>query len=178
MSVEQDILDASKAFLREWGYEVVPSSAGEPNLYFENRILVGAVYVLKNIEELRGNWESIQESFFRRHAPGLRASGQKSLNVVLAYLIVDETTSSIIEELEYNFVASRKIIRVGVCSENVADCLLPLAPILSEKKFTLQDPIEVLQNTLRFSPQEMEALLDADEDRLIRLKLEAIRSET
>lgn len=175
--MDNRIPSETKSLLEKWGYTVLETNEGKTRLYFEDSTIVGSVYFLESSESLESEWEKMQEQFFTRYAPNLRNAGQKSLNVNLVFLISEEIASSIVESLEYNFVASRKIVRSGITLGTLEQALTPLAPILATGTFAVEDPVQILRENLRFSNNEMEAMVENDPDRLIRLKLETLRNE-
>ena len=171
------ILQESKKLLEHWGYTAIFAPDSTSPLYFEDSVVVGAIYLLDSTVNLESSWERLQESFFSRYAPDLRNAGQKSLNVILVFLVTEEKETALSESLDYNFVASRKIVRTGIKLGTLLSALTPLAPLLSKSTLTLEDPLQILKDRLEFKDIEMEAVIDKDSDRLVKLKLEALRNE-
>lgn len=170
METPTEIIDQAETILELWKYKVLRYDG---YLAFEDATLVGCVAAFETLTSLESNWEAIQNSFFSRFALDLRRSGEKSLNVNLLLLVVENGEDKLVRNLENDFVAARKIVRTGVTHTTVKESLLSLAEIQNKAPLQINDPLEVLRDELGFDDKQFEALLDEDDGRLLRLALEA-----
>lgn len=131
-----DIGTHSEIILREAGYDTWAwTGASPPVICFENATLAGFIHIFGSAEDLLTSWEAAQQRILARHAPALRAAGNKAWNVYSVFL-TSEFSPALqweIEKLEEDFTLTRKIARTAIQSvEDLAVVLMPLAPIKSQ----------------------------------------------
>lgn len=139
-----DIATQAEILLRGARYETWPSTGVSPAVTcFENAAVIGFVHVFSSADELLARWEAAQQAVLSRHSAALRAAGAKAWNVYSVFLAGEQapTLQRAVERIEENFTLTRKIARVGVCTQDdVESVLLPLTavkaqPVLSDTDF-------------------------------------------
>jgi hypothetical protein len=159
-----DIGTQSEIILREAGYDTWAwTGASPPVICFENATLVGFIHVFDSAEDLLVSWEAAQQRILARHAPALRAAGNKAWNVYSVFLTseLSRALQREIEKLEEDFTLTRKIARTAIQGvEDLAVVLMPLVPIKSQPLLDNAAVAERLRTRAKDVPvQALEAFL-------------------
>lgn len=138
-----DIAAQAEGVLRDAGYDTWNTPLVT---CFENSAVIGFLHVYDSPEQLLVRWEASQQAVLSRYGAALRTAGAKAWNVYSVFLApgAPSVRQREIEQIEENFVLTRKIVRTGIrLHEDVARALLPLVaikaqPVLSDTDFQLR----------------------------------------
>lgn len=175
-----DIAAQAEVILRDAGYDTWQWPGIHTSVTcFENAAIIGFLHVFDSPEQLLTRWEASQQSVLSRYSTALRAAGAKAWNVYSVFLAPGAASAPQreIEQIEENFVLTRKIVRTGIrLHEDIERALLPL--ILVKAQTVLSDTNFQLRLTERLRdvpPAVLAAFLDnRSADEVARLLAEAI----
>lgn len=168
------ILDA-RSVLEIAGFRVALIPDTRPSLYFEDKSVLGVLFVTDTVGEILSDWRSLQDQFIRRNSSHLMLDPLKAWNLYSIFLTPDVASASELSKLslvEEDFRSTRKIVRAGVIGmpdvETSLGALIPLRRILS---LAPDDIKQRLGDRLGGPGAPLHALLDTTEVGAIAAKL-------
>ena len=139
-----NILSDVKAVLHTAGYVTHMPQPTSTSLYFEDSYVLGVVFTLTTVNDIRTSWETLQDRFLRENAKRLVLDPFKAWN---CYTVLLTPESAIKEDatalcaIEEDFRGTRKIVRSGVSTRT--DVELALAPLLPLRRLVSLTPENV-----------------------------------
>jgi hypothetical protein len=128
-----DLLAETRSVLEKADYSVYKPSIRDSILYFEDRTVLGFVWVASSSRQLFQGWQTEQDSFLKSSAKRIAAAPSKAWNIYSVFLTddnADSETQQKISAIQEDFRSTRKIAQSGlVIPQDVVNALLPLLPI-------------------------------------------------
>jgi hypothetical protein len=132
-SFDMDLLAETRSVLEKADYSVYKPSIRDSILYFEDRTVLGFVWVASSSRQLFQGWQTEQDSFLKSSAKRIAAAPSKAWNIYSVFLTddnADSETQQKISAIQEDFRSTRKIAQSGlVIPQDVVNALLPLLPI-------------------------------------------------
>lgn len=161
-----DVLSTMQVVLRESGFTTRLTSVDRsPIVCFEDDDLMGFGCVFDDAGDLLARWKAIEMSLLTRHAPSLRAAGEKAWNVYCLFLCgpaADSMLSRQVRWIEEDLERTRKITGSGLATrEDLVQALLPVLPLRYQPVLQEGDVTLRLQRRIRtIAPRAAEVALD------------------
>lgn len=167
-----DIATQSEIILRASGYDTWTWTGATPAVVcFENASLIGFIYIFDMADHLLKEWRPAQQLVLARHAPALRAAGDKAWNVYSVFLTPDHTLSlnREVEAIDEDFTFARKIARASIRTQSDLErALQPLTGIRAKPLLVETDVGARLRPRLKnISPHALDAFLGDQDAQLV-----------
>ncbi len=153
--------------LEEAGYRTwLVSLENLSPICFEDEAVMGFVCILDEPESLVSRWRVLEKGLLTKHAPFLRAAGQKAWNVYSVFLCAKASSEILRREISFigeDLEHTRKIAASGLVGrEDVVSALLPLLPLQYSPSMDREDLVERLRKRVEaITPGASSAVLDA-----------------
>lgn len=159
-----NLTEETRTVLEGAGFRTALGPASSTTVYFEDDIIVGAVFVHETVERLVGGWEECQDRFLGMNSRAIRSDPIKAWNIYTVHLTSDRGTISQLSDafnIEQDFRGTRKIVRSGIAKRSdVREALLPLLPLQHRTSLSSGNIAGRLRERLELSSQALAKLVD------------------
>lgn len=161
-----DLLASTQVELRKAGYTTRLESMNRSSVVcFEDIVVTGFALVFADPVTLVAEWKDTESALLRRHAPSLRAAGDKAWNVYCVFLSESPAPADLdrqIRWIEEDLNRTRKIAACGISSrEDLIRALLPILPLQYQARLRAGDITERLRARIQgIAPKASEVVLN------------------
>lgn len=128
-----NLVEEARSVLDNGGYRTTLGTTSPNTFYFEDDLILGAVFIHSTVSALISGWEGCQDGFLGNNSRALRSAPIKAWNIYTVHLTADRGSPSQVTEafgIEQDFRGTRKLVRLGLTKRSdVRDALLPLLPL-------------------------------------------------
>ena len=166
-----NLSEEARTVLETGGFRTALGVSSANSVYFEDDIIVGAVFIHSTLADLITSWEECQDRFLGTNSRALRSDPIKAWNIYTIHLTSDRGVPSQMSEafnIEQDFRGTRKIVRVGVVKRtDVREALLPLLPLQHRTSITSGNISERLKERLALLSRVLVRLVEHPEQNSI-----------
>ena len=168
------LVDDAVVVLREAGYRVRDRKPKEEAL-FEDDTVMGIVVAYPDARALLDGWQREQDRFLGECANQIRRAPSKAWNMYTVHLTgtaAGVKDVAVLNRIEEDFRATRKIARVAGSREEVVQALLPLLPLQAYVSGSVEGLPDRLRRVLKLRPETLTAVLNSPSEEIAKKLLE------
>lgn len=162
-----NLSEEARTVLETGGFRTALGPSSANTVYFEDDIIVGAVFIHATLADLIVSWEECQDRFLGINSRALRSDPIKAWNIYTVHLTTDHGVPSQMSNafnIEQDFRGTRKIVRAGVAKRSdVREALLPLLPLQHRTSISPGNISKRLKERLALSSHVLARLVELPE---------------